>query len=179
MITELEPINVVFSVAEDFLPQILPQVRAGKQLVVDAFDRAQQKKLATGALETIDNQIDPATGTIKLKALFPNTNGALFPNQFVNARLLVDMHRQVTLVPNPVIQRNAQSAFVYLLQPDQTVTNHPVTVVTTDGNVTEVEGLEPGATLAADNFNRLTEGAKVNIRPAKPAMNQTAKKDSP
>src|SRR5262249_21948003 len=136
VITELEPITVIFSVAEDYLPQIQPQLREGKQLAVDAFDRAQQTKIATGTLQTLDNQIDTTTGTVKLKALFANTNDALFPNQFVNARLLVDTHRGVTLVPNPVIQRNAQSAFVYLVT-NQSVITHPITIGTTDGNVTE------------------------------------------
>lgn len=165
VITQLEPITVLFSVAEDYLPQILQQLRAGKRLVVDAFDRAQQKKIAAGELQTLDNQIDTTTGTVKLKALFSNDDGSLFPNQFVNARLLVDTHHDVTLVPNPIIQRNAQGAFVYLLQPDQTVAVHPVNLGTTDGNVTEVEGLDAGAVLAADNFNRLADGAKVTLRP--------------
>src|SRR4051812_36958386 len=118
VITQLEPITVVFSVAEDYLPQINQQLRRGKELVVDAFDRAQQRKLATGTLQTLDNQIDTATGTIKIKAVFQNENDMLFPNQFVNARLLVDTHSGVTLVPNTVIQRNAQGSFVYLVNPD-------------------------------------------------------------
>ena len=166
VIAQLEPITVIFSVAEDYLPQIHQQLRQGKELVVDAFDRAQQKKIATGMLQTLDNQIDTATGTIKLKALFQNDNEPLFPNQFVNARLLVDTHHDVTLVPNPVIQRNAQGSFVYLVKPDNTVALHPVTVGATDGNVSEVSGLDAGANVAADNFNRLTDGAKVTIRPA-------------
>jgi multidrug efflux system membrane fusion protein len=165
IITQLEPITVIFSVAEDFLPQIQQQLRQGKQLVVDAFDRAQQKKIATGTLQTLDNQIDTTTGTVKLKALFLNTDGSLFPNQFVNARLLVDTHHDATLVPNPTIQRNAQGAFVYLLKTNQTVAVYPVTIVTTDGNVSAVEGLEPGAVIAADNFNRLLDGARVTLRP--------------
>jgi multidrug efflux system membrane fusion protein len=166
IIAQLEPITVIFSVAEDYLPQIQRQLRRGKQLAVDAFDRAQRKKIASGTLQTLDNQIDTTTGTLKLKALFPNENDSLFPNQFVNARVLVDTHHDVTLVPNPVIQRNAQSAFVYLLQTNQAVAVHLINVGTTDGNVSEVEGLEPGAVLASDNFNRLTDGAKVTIRPA-------------
>jgi len=166
VITQLEPITVVFSVAEDHLPQINQQLRQGRELAVEAFDRTQQRKIATGTLQTLDNQIDTATGTIKLKAIFQNENESLFPNQFVNARLLVDTHHDVTLVPNPVIQRNAQGAFVYLVKPDNTVALHAVTVGTTDGNVSEASGLEPGATVAADNFNRLTDGAKVTIRPA-------------
>jgi len=102
---------------------------------------------------------------VKLKALFPNEDGSLFPNQFINARLLVDTHHDATLVPNPVVQRNAQGAFVYLLNTNQTVTVHAVTVITTDGNVSAVEGLAPGAVMAADNFNRMVDGAKVTLRP--------------
>lgn len=164
VITQVEPITVVFSVAEDHLPQIQQQLRQGKQLVVDALDRAQQKKIATGMLQTLDNQIDTTTGTVKLKALFPNEDLSLFPNQFVNARLLVDTHHDVTLVPNTALQRNAQGAFVYLVKPDQTVTVHPVDVGVTDGNLSEAEGLDSGAVVATDNFNRLMEGAKVAMR---------------
>jgi multidrug efflux system membrane fusion protein len=164
VITQVQPIDVIFGVAEDYLPQILQQSRHGKQLSVDAFDRAQLKKLATGALQTLDNQIDTSTGTVKLKAEFPNEDESLFPNQFVNARLLVDTQRNATLVPNPVLQRNAQGAFVYLLKPDSTVAVQVVKVGITDGNVSSVEGLEAGAVVAADNFNRLTDGAKVAVR---------------
>jgi multidrug efflux system membrane fusion protein len=169
VITQLEPITAIFSVAEDYLPQINQQLRAGRQLSVDAFDRAQQRKLATGTLQTLDNQIDTTTGTIKLKALFPNQDDVLFPNQFVNARLLVDTHRNVTLLPNAAIQRNAQGPFVYLLQTkstNRTVVVQPVTLGITEASLSEVEGLEPGAVVAADNFNRLTEGANVVLRPA-------------
>jgi multidrug efflux system membrane fusion protein len=166
IIAQLQPIAVIFSVAEDFLPQIQFPVHAGQQLTVEVFDRAQQRKLANGTLQTLDNQIDPATGTLKLKALFTNENDSLFPNQFVNARLLVDTHHDVALLPTLAIQRNAQGAFVYLLQTNHTVTVRPIIVGTTEGNVSEVEGLPLGAMVAADNFNRLTEGAKVTIRPA-------------
>jgi multidrug efflux system membrane fusion protein len=164
VITQLQPITVIFSVAEDYLPQIQQQLRAGKKLDVDAFDRAQTKKLASGVLQTLDNQIDTTTGTIKLKAVFTNEDGSLFPNQFVNARLLVDTLHDATLVPNTVLQRNAESAFVYLLKPDQTVVMQTITVGTTDGHTSAVEGIEPGAVVAADNFNRLTDGAKVTVR---------------
>ncbi len=164
VITQLRPITVIFNVAEDYLPQIQQQLRAGRVLAVDAFDRAQIQKLAAGTLATLDNQIDTATGTIKLKALFTNEDDALFPNQFVNARLLVDTLHNVTLVPNTVIQRNAESAFVYLLKPDQTVAVQNISVGTTDGNTSAVEGIPPGTLLAADNFNRLTDGAKVTVR---------------
>ena len=173
VITQLQPITVIFNVAEDDLPQIQAQLKAGNTLTVDAFDRAQTKKLATGTLETLDNQIDPTTGTVKFRAIFTNDDEALFPNQFVNARLLVDTLEDATLLPNTVIQRNADSAFVYLIKPDQTGTNQTVTmqtitVGTTDGNVSSVEGIDPGTVVAADNFNKLTDGAKVTSsgRPA-------------
>lgn len=172
VITQLQPITVIFSVAEDYLPQIQQQLRAGKTLAVDAFDRAQAKKLATGTLQTFDNQIDTTTGTLKLKAVFPNEDLSLFPNQFVNARLLVDTLHNATLVPNTAVQRNAESAFVYLLKPDQTVAMQTITVGTTDGNASAVEGIEPGAVVAADNFNRLTDGAKVTVRSATNATNR-------
>jgi multidrug efflux system membrane fusion protein len=164
VITQLQPITVVFSVAEDYLPEIQKQLANGQTLAVEAYDRTQQKKLATGKLLTLDNQIDTTTGTVKLKALFTNDDSSLFPNQFVNVRLLVNMERDVTLVPSTAIQRNAQGAFVYLMQTNQTVTMHPVTIGTTDGNTAAVEGLDPGEVIAADNFNRLQEGAQVTER---------------
>ena len=171
VITELQPITVIFNVAEDDLPQIQEQLRAGNTLTVDAFDREQTKKLATGTLLTLDNQIDPTTGTVKFRAIFTNDDEALFPNQFVNARLLVDTLEDATLLPNTVIQRNSDSAFVYLIKPDETSTNQTVamqtiTVGTTDGNVSAVDGIDPGTVVAADNFNKLTDGAKVTLRPA-------------
>ena len=120
VVTQLQPITVIFSVAEDYLPQIQQQLRKGQRMVVDAFDRDQQKKIASGALLTLDNQIDPTTGTLKLKAIFQNEDGSLFANQFVNARLLVDTTHDAILIPTAAIQRNAQGAFVYLIKPDQT-----------------------------------------------------------
>jgi multidrug efflux system membrane fusion protein len=171
VITELQPISVIFNVAEDDLPQIQKQLQAGNTLTADAFDRAQTKKLATGTLLTLDNQIDPTTGTVKFKAIFTNDDESLFPNQFVNVRLLVDTLEDVTLLPNTVIQRSADSAFVYVLKPDSTGTNQiasmqTVTVDTTDGNVSAVEEIDPGTVVVADNFNKLTDGAKVTVRPA-------------
>lgn len=164
VITQLQPINVLFSVAEDYLPQIRQQLRRGNRLIVDAFDRAQQTKLSSGALLTFDNQIDTTTGTIKLKAVFSNPDSALFPNQFVNARLLLTTERGVILVPSAAIQRNAQDAFVYVVQPDQTVVMKTVTVGTTDGNVTAVEGLNAGDLVAVDGFDKLQNGVKVSVR---------------
>jgi multidrug efflux system membrane fusion protein len=190
MITQLAPITVVFTVAEDYLPQIQKQLAAGNELDVDVFDRAQVNKLASGTLQTLDNQIDPTTGTLRFKAIFTNEDNALFPNQFVNARLLVDTLEDVTLLPNTAIQRNSDTAFVYLLQADQTGTNQTstnqtatvkmqtITAGTTDGTVTEVEGIEPGTKVVADNFNKLSDGAKVIIRPANGAGHQKRKNTS-
>ncbi len=166
VITQLQPITVLFSVAEDHLPEIQQQLLHGQKLVVEALDRSQQKKLATGELLTVDNQIDTTTGTVRLKALFPNEDNSLFPNQFVNARLLVRTEHDATLVPTPTIQRNAQGPFVYVLQTNQTVAMRPISVGTTDGNLTAVQGVNAGELLAADNFNRLQEGAKVAPRSA-------------
>lgn len=164
VITQLQPISVVFTAAEDNLPQIQQRLRTGDRLVVEAFDRAQTKKIASGTLLTFDNLIDTTTGTIKLKATFPNADNALFPNQFVNARLLVNKQRGVTLIPTAAIQRNTQGAFVYLVKPDQTVAIQTISVGTTDGNVAAVEGLKPGDTIAVDGFDKLQDGIKVVAR---------------
>jgi multidrug efflux system membrane fusion protein len=160
----VQPIAVTFNVAEDYLPQIMQQLRRGNRLPVDAFDRSQQKKISSGRLLTLDNQIDATTGTIKLKAIFPNADLALFPNQFVNARLLVSTQRGVTLVPTAAIQRNGQGVFVFAVRPDQTVAMMTVSVGSTDGNETAVEGLNPGDTIAVDGFDKLQDGAKVVVR---------------
>ena len=164
VITQLQPITVIFSVAEDYLPQIQEQLRQGRRLQVDAFDRTQQKQIATGALLTLDNQIDTTTGTIKLKAIFDNKDSSLFPNQFVNARLLVTTQRGATLIPSGAVQRNGQGAFVYKLNNDQTVSLRTITIGTTDGNTSAVQGLNPGDVIAVDNFDKLQDGMKVAVR---------------
>src|SRR5689334_16075212 len=164
VITQLQPIDVLFGVAEDYLPQIRQQLHRGNRLTVDAFDRTQQTKLSTGALLTFDNQIDTTTGTIKLKAVFPNHDNTLFPNQFVNARLLVNTQHGVILIPTVAIQRNAQDSFVYVLKPDQTVAMQSVSVGTTDGQVTAVEGINAGDVIAVDGFDKLQNGTKVTVR---------------
>jgi multidrug efflux system membrane fusion protein len=172
VITQLQPITVIFSVAEDYLPQIQDQLRQGHRLEVDAFDRAQQKQIASGSLLTLDNQIDTTTGTIKLKAIFDNKNDSLFPNQFVNARLLVNTQHGATLIPAAAIQRNGQGAFVYQVKPDQTVTMHTVTVGTSDGNLSAVQGLNPGDIVAEDNFDKLQDGMKIEVRQPTASANQ-------
>lgn len=167
VITQLQPITVIFSIAEDHLSQIQQQLRKGKKLSVDAFDRDQSQKIASGTLLTLDNMIDTTTGTLKLKAIFPNTDNALFASQFVNARLLVDTLHNATLVPTPAIQRNAQGAFVYVIKSDQTATIRSVTPGTTDGTVTSVDGLQAGETVATNGFDKLQDGARVNVRAPK------------
>jgi membrane fusion protein, multidrug efflux system len=166
VITQLQPITVIFSLAEDYLAQIQAQVRKGLKLPVDALDRSQLTKLASGSLLTLDNVIDTSTGTLKLKAVFPNTDGALFPNQFVNARMLVDTQKNVTLIPTPAIQRNAQGAFVYVIKSDQTATIRTLTPGTTDGGMTAVDGVQPGEVVATTGFDKLQDNGKVTIRQA-------------
>jgi len=168
VITQLQPITVIFSIAEDSLSQIQQQLRKGKRLTVDAFDREGNTKLASGTLLTLDNVIDPTTGTLKLKAIFDNSDGALFPSQFVNVKLLVDTLHNATLIPTPAIQRNAQGAFVYVIKSDQTASMRTITPGTTDGSVTAVQGLEPQEVVTVNGFDKLLDGAKVTIRtPAK------------
>jgi membrane fusion protein, multidrug efflux system len=164
VITQLQPITVVFTIPEDNIPSLLDKLKRGVRLPVEAYDRALQRRLATGSLLTVDNQIDATTGTVKLKAVFPNDDNALFPNQFVNARLLVETQQAATLIPTMAIQRNAQGAFVYLVKPDQTVAMHAISVGTTDGDMTAVEGLKAGDVIAADNFDRLRDGVKIAAR---------------
>lgn len=172
VITQLQPITVIFSVAEDYLPQIQQQLRLGHELVVDAFDRAQQRKIASGTVLALDNQIDSNTGTVKLEAIFPNQDDSLFPNQFVNVRLLIDTQHGATLIPTATIQRNAQGAFVYLVKPDQTVAMQSISAGTTHGDVSAVTGLKPGNIIAADGFDKLQDGAKVVVREEAAASNK-------
>jgi multidrug efflux system membrane fusion protein len=164
VVAQLQPITVIFSVAEDYLPQIQQQLRAGHTMAVTALDRTQEKQIAVGSLLTLDNQIDPTTGTVKLKAIFPNKDLSLFPNQFVNARLLVETEHNATLVPTAAIQRNAQGAFVYVITPDKTAQMKTVKPGTVDGNTAAVEGLEPNQLVAVNGFDRLQDGVKVSFR---------------
>jgi membrane fusion protein, multidrug efflux system len=163
VITQLQPITVIFSVAEDYLPQIQKQMHVGNKMSVDALDRAQQHELAKGSLLTLDNQVDTTTGTVKLKAIFPNQDLTLFPSQFVNARLLVDTQRNAALVPTAAIQRNAQGTFVYVIKSDETAAMQTVTVGTTDGSVAAVQGVQPGDVIATSGFDKLQDGVKVKI----------------
>jgi multidrug efflux system membrane fusion protein len=169
VITQVQPITVIFTVAEDSLAQVQAQTRHGKKLSVDAFDRAQQTKLASGKLLTFDNQIDTTTGTVKMRALFDNKNDALFPNQFVNARLLVDTEQGVTLIPTSAIQHNGQTAFVYVIQNDTAQIRNIKTGVT-DAGQTAVTGINPGDVVANSSFDKVQNNSKVVIsKQAQPA----------
>ena len=166
VVAQLQPITVIFSIAEDFLPQIQQQLRQGHKLVVYALERTDETQIAAGTLLTIDNQIDTTTGTVKLRAVFPNTDGSLFPNQFVNAKLLVNTLQGVNVAPAAAIQRNAQGAFVYVVKPDQTASMQNVTVGTADGDTTQVTGVDAGQVIVINGFDKLQDGIKVTVRNA-------------
>ena len=165
VITQMDPISAIFTISEDQLQTVLKKMAAGQALEVDAYDRDGNNKLAQGSLTTLDNQIDPTTGTLKLRATFDNKKGTLFPNQFVNVRLLVQEKRGVTLVPNAAIQRNAQATYVYVVKDDSTVTVRPIVLGTTEGDDSEVtSGLMPGETVVMTGVDKLQEGSKVNAQ---------------
>jgi multidrug efflux system membrane fusion protein len=165
VITQLQPITVVFTIAEDSLPAVLDKLKTGEHLTVEAFDREQKKKLATGTLLTVDNQIDPNTGTVRLKAVFPNDDNELFPNQFVNARLLLDVKRGTTLVPSAALQRGPKGTFVYVVKEDQTVGVRPVTVGVAHGEEASIDqGLSSDELVVVDGTEKLREGSKVDVR---------------
>jgi multidrug efflux system membrane fusion protein len=167
IITQLQPITVIFTLPEDNLPAVLSRMKSNQPLSVTAFDREQKNSLATGALLSIDNQIDPTTGTVKLKAIFPNSDGALFPNQFVNARIRVDTLHNATLVPNAAIQRSPQSTFVFTVNPDNTVAIKNIEVKSSERDQSAIaRGVEPGQTVVVDGVDKLQPGVKVVSRSA-------------
>jgi len=164
VITQTQPITVLFPIPEDNLQQVLQRLKSGASLPVEAWDRAQKTKLATGKLLTTDNQIDTTTGTVKLRAEFPNDDNALFPNQFVNVRMLVDTRRGATLLPSAAIQRGAPGTFVYAVNDNKTVSVKPVKLGPVQGETTSIEsGIAPGAMVVVDGADKLREGAKVEL----------------
>ncbi|HEY3098407.1 MAG TPA: MdtA/MuxA family multidrug efflux RND transporter periplasmic adaptor subunit [Methylomirabilota bacterium] len=174
VIAQIEPIAVVFAIPEDSLQSVLRQYRTGKPVSVDAYDREGKRKLATGALAAIDNQIDPATGTVKLKAAFQNQDGALFPNQFVNARVLLDVLPNVVLAPGEAIQRGPQGAFVYVVRPDGVAQMRRLELGPSDGGVVAVkQGLKAGEAVVVDGAEKLQDGAKVEPRERTPARTKS------
>src|SRR5271157_42053 len=177
VITQIEPITVIFTIPEDSLGQVEARLNAKAKLPVDAFDRTAQKKIASGSLLTLDNQIDTTTGTVKGRALFANTNDALFPNQFVNTRLLVNTLEGVTLIPSSAIQQNGQASFVYLIQ-NNFAHMRSVTPGVTNGGATQVEGINPGDVVANSSFDKLQDKVAVVIS-GKPATASTSGRSAP
>jgi multidrug efflux system membrane fusion protein len=176
VITQLQPVAAVFTIPQDQLSMVLSKKEL--KLPVEAWDRDNRNKLASGTLITVDNQIDTSTGTVKLKAEFPNADGSLFPNQFVNARMLVETRKDMTVVPLAAVQRGAQGNFVYVVKDDSTVTVRPVKVGPTDGPITGIDaGLAPGERVVVDGVDRLREGAKIETaeRPAFDKKDETKK----
>jgi multidrug efflux system membrane fusion protein len=162
VITQEQPITIVFTLAEDNLGQVLDQMHHGKPLTVEAWDRGQLTKIEDGKLISIDNQIDTTTGTLKLRAQFQNTKDVLFPNQFVNTRLLVSTLDNQTLIPASAVQHNGDEAFVYLLVND-TAKMQPVKTGVTDQGNTAVQGIKPGDVVADSSFDKLIDGSKITI----------------
>ncbi|HXS42249.1 MAG TPA: MdtA/MuxA family multidrug efflux RND transporter periplasmic adaptor subunit [Stellaceae bacterium] len=189
VITQMKPITAIFSLPEDDLPTIVKRLNAGATLDVAAYDRTNTTKLATGTLVSIDNQIDTTTGTVKLRAQFNNEDGLLFPNQFVNIRLLADVLQNVTVIPTAAVQRGAPGTFVYMAKPDNTVAVQTVKLGPTDGtNVAITTGLAPGENVVIDGADKLRDKAKIVLRqetaPAAPgttvpATQQSSRRSAP
>jgi membrane fusion protein, multidrug efflux system len=180
VITQLEPIAVIFTLPQDNLPAVVQGMRHAT-LKVDAYDRDNKTKLATGTLLTIDNQIDQTTGTDKLKAIFDNKGGTLFPNQFVNIQLLLDVRKDSTVVPSIAVQRGPQGSFVYVVKADKTVEARPVTVALTQSNQSAIgTGLQVGEVVVVDGQDKLQNGAKIETRsPGKSTTSQTNTSQTP
>jgi membrane fusion protein, multidrug efflux system len=166
VVAQIHPITVIFALPEDSLPQVQQQTRGGKTLPVQAYDRTQQTQLAQGKLITIDNQIDTVTGTVKLRAQFDNSNGALFPNQFVNTRLLVKTLDNQTLIPSSAIQHNGTADFVYLIQNNKAIMRTVKSGISDGGN-TAVTGINPGDVVANSSFQKLMNGSTITISKVK------------
>ncbi|MGA3295212.1 MAG: efflux RND transporter periplasmic adaptor subunit [Candidatus Acidiferrales bacterium] len=177
VITQLEPITVIFTIPEDSLGPVEAGLRKKAKLTVDAFDRTAQTKIASGNLLTLDNQIDTTTGTVKGRALFANKNDALFPNQFVNTRLLVNTLQGVTLIPASAIQQNGQASFVYVIQ-NNIAHMCSITPGVTDGGITQVDGINPGDVVANSSFDKLQDNSKVVIS-SKPVSANTSGSGAP
>jgi membrane fusion protein, multidrug efflux system len=169
VITQLQPISAVFTIPQDNLPAVLKRMQSGEKLPVEAWDREQKTRLAAGTLTSLDNLVDPTTGTIKLKAQFANDDYALFPNQFVNVRMKLDTLRDTIVIPSVAVQRGAQGMYVYVVKADQTVTLRQVKLGPIDGlRVAIVEGLAAGETIVTDGMDRLRDGAAVEVAGQRP-----------
>jgi membrane fusion protein, multidrug efflux system len=165
IITQLQPITVIFNIAQDFLPAVMKRLQGETPLRVEAYDRDFKNRIASGTLLTIDNQVDVNTGTVRFKATFPNENNALFPNQFVNARLLLDVKRRVVLIPTGAIQRGPQATFVYVVKLDSTVETRNITVGIIENDVASIDkGLSAGEIVVTEGVDKLRPGMTVAIR---------------
>lgn len=178
VVTQIEPITVVFVLAENNLEQVLGQIRAGHKLTVEAWDASQQQKLGIGKLTALDNQIDTTTGTLKLRATFDNRQDLLYPNQFVNTRLLVDTEHNMTLIPTNAIQHNGDEAFVYLIA-NRKAKIQDVKPGTANEGLTAVTGIQPGDVVATSSFEKLVNGSTVNIAKSAPTTPSTSESGAP
>lgn len=177
VITQLQPVTVLFTVPQDLLPAVLKRIQSGDTVGVEAWDRDQKAKLAEGTLASADNQVDPQTGTVKLKAQFANDDDALFPNQFVNARMKLDTLRGAVIVPSVAVQRGAQGMFVYVVRPDNTVALRPVKLGPLDGQRQAIsEGVAAGEVVVTDGVDRLRPGAPVEVASARPEIKPAPQK---
>jgi multidrug efflux system membrane fusion protein len=175
VITQLAPIAVVFTVPQDNLPAVMKRMQSGEKPPVEAWDRELKARLASGALASVDNLVDPATGTVKLKAQFANDDAGLFPNQFVNVRMKLDTVRDATVIPVSAVQRGSQGMFVYVVQPDQTAKLRPVKLGPVDGQRQAIaEGLASGELVVSDGMDRLRDGAPVEVTTARPELKPAA-----
>jgi len=177
VITQLQPVAVLYTVPQDLLPTVMKRLQSGEAIPVEAWDREQKAKLAQGTLASADNQVDPQTGTVKLKAQFPNDDAALFPQQFVNVRMKLDTLREAIIVPSAAVQRGAQGMFVYVVQQDKTVALRPVKLGPLDGQRQAIaEGLTAGELIVTDGVDRLRPGAQVEVAAARPEFKPPADK---
>jgi multidrug efflux system membrane fusion protein len=178
VITQMQPITVIFTLSEDSLGPVVARLRQQAQLSVDVFDRSAQKKIASGELLALDNQIDTTTGTVKVRAQFDNKDNALYPNQFVNTRLLVNTLQGVTLIPAAAVQQNGSTSFVYVIQNNVAALRNIKTGVT-DGGVTQVDGIQPADVVATSGFDKLQDKAKVAVTATPPAPATTSGTQAP
>jgi membrane fusion protein, multidrug efflux system len=176
VVTQIQPITVIFTIAEDEIDEVTAQMATGKPLKTIALDRSKTTQLDVGTLLTVDNQVNTSTGTVRARSTFPNADNKLFPNQFVNTRLLVKTLTQVTLVPQAAIQRNNDQAFVYVVQPDNTVKLTNVKILATEGTTSAVDTVQSGQELVTDGFDKLQDGSKV--KPGKPGAKGKAADES-
>ena len=176
VITQLQPVAVLYTVPQDLLPTVMRRLQSGETIAVEAWDREQKAKLAQGTLASADNQVDPQTGTVKLKAQFPNDDAALFPQQFVNVRMKLDTLRDAIVVPSAAVQRGAQGMFVYVVQQDKTVALRTVKLGPLDGQRQAIaEGLQAGEMVVTDGVDRLRPGAQVEVATARPEFKPVEK----